>query len=51
MNCSETNEPADIKQRGTKRKRNQTASLKLKKAKPREDETGDINFGKDEHET
>ena len=48
MNCSETTEPADIEQRGTKRTRNQIASLKLKTAKPREDETGNtMNLGKD----
>ena len=48
LNCSETTEPADIERRGTKRTRNQTASLKLKTAKPREDETGNtMNLGKD----
>ena len=47
LNCSETTEPADIEQRGTKRTRNQTASWKLKAAKPREDETGNtMNLGK-----
>ena len=38
LNCSETIEPGDIKRRGMKRTRNQTASLKLKTGKPREDE-------------
>ena len=48
LNCSETTEPADIERRGTKRTRNQTASLKRKRAKPREDETGNtLNLGKD----
>ena len=48
LNCSETTEPADIKRRGTKRTRNQTASLKLKTAKAREDKTGNtMNLGKD----
>ena len=48
LNCSETTEPADIKQRWTKRTCNQTASLKLKMAKPREDETGNtMNLEKD----
>ena len=48
LNCSETTEPADIQQRGTKRTRNQTVSLKLKTAKPKEDETGNtMNLGKD----
>ena len=47
LKCSETNEPADIEWRGTKRALNKTASLKLKTAKPREDETGDtMNLGK-----
>ena len=45
LNCSETTEPADIERRGTKRTRNQTVSLKLKMAKPREDETGNYEFG------
>ena len=48
LNCSETTEPADIARTGTKRTRNQTASLKLKTAKLREDETGNtMNLGKD----
>ena len=47
LSCGETTEPADIEQRGRKRTRNQTASLKLKTVKPREDETGNtINLGK-----
>ena len=47
LNCGETTEPAGIEQRGRKRTRNQTASLKLKTVKPREDETGNtINLGR-----
>ena len=48
LNFSETTEPSDIKRRETKRTRNQTAQLKLKTAKPREDEAGSTkNLGKD----
>ena len=39
LNCSETTEPSYIEWRGTKRRRSQTASLKLKTVKPRKDET------------
>ena len=47
LNCSETAEPADIDWRGTSF-RNQTASLKLKTAKSRENETGNtMSLGKD----
>ena len=42
LNCSETTEPADIERRGTKRTRNQTASLQLKTAKPREIKQGTL---------
>ena len=47
LNCSETTEQADIERRGTKRTHNQTALLKLKTAKPRVDETGNMNSEKD----
>ena len=48
LNCRETTKPADIKRRVTKRTRNQIASMKVKTAKPREDETGNtMNLGKD----
>ena len=48
LNCTETNEPADIEQKGTKRTRNNTALLKLKTVKPRKEETGNtMNLGKD----
>ena len=40
LNCNETTKPTDIEWRGMKRTRNETGSLKLKSAKPREDKTG-----------
>ena len=48
LNCSETTKPADCEWRGAKRTRNQTALLKLKTAKPREEKAGNtMNLGKD----
>ena len=51
LNCSETTEPADIERRGTKRTRNQTASLKLKTAKSRENKQETISIWRKISET
>ena len=46
LNCCDTTESADIKQRGTKRTRNQSALLKLKKANPGKVKTrNNMNLG------
>ena len=48
LNCCDTTESADIKQRGTKRTRNQSALLKLKKANPGKVKTrNNMNLGED----